>query len=56
MSNPMPPGFDLTALALGAAVLHEMFRSYVDAGFTEDQAIRLLAAVMAAYQQNGGKP
>jgi len=32
-------------------VLHELFLSYVAAGFTEDQALRLLGAWMANSQR-----
>lgn len=52
MSNQ--PTFDMTMLGETAVVAHELFRSYVAAGFTEDQAIRLLAAYMVACGQAGG--
>lgn len=44
---------DLTPLAEGAAQLHELFRAYVEAGFTEAQAIDLIARIVA-YGQAGG--
>lgn len=50
----MPQNFGLTAMAQAAAAMHEMFRSYVEAGFTEDQAIKLIITFMVASGQNGG--
>ncbi len=43
--NPQPP---LTELAAAAVQQHELYRSWVDAGFTQDQALDLLKAVIAA--------
>lgn len=44
----------LTHLAQAAAQHHELFRAWLDAGFTEDQAIRLLAqALKAAGMMDG---
>lgn len=48
-STPEP----LTRLAEDAARHHEMFRAWIDAGFTEDQAMKLLLVAMAAEQQSG---
>jgi hypothetical protein len=38
----------LSALAMAATATHEMFRSYVEAGFTEQQALFLTAQVLTA--------
>lgn len=38
----------LTALMAGAAATHEMFLAYVAAGFTEAQALYLVAQLLAA--------
>jgi hypothetical protein len=43
MTDPTPP---LTELAAAAVQQHELFRSWVDAGFTEDQAMQLLVAIL----------
>ena len=43
MTNPAEP---LTQLAEGAAQMHEMFLAYQHAGFTEHQALYLVAAVL----------
>ena len=55
MTRPMPPD-PLTELMKGAAHAHEMYRAYVDAGFTEEQALRLIIAMIAsmAANMNGG--
>jgi hypothetical protein len=45
MSAPQDP---MTALAEGAAHLHEIFLAYVNAGFTEAQALHLVGQVLAA--------
>lgn len=54
--QPPPNPFGSTPLGDSAHQLHEMFRAYLAAGFTEEQALRLLA-LLAAYtvhvQQNG---
>lgn len=41
----MPP-FPLTLLAQGAAAHHELFRTYVEAGFSEDRAFQILLMIM----------
>lgn len=46
--DPQPP---LTALAAQAAAQHEVFRAWLAAGFTEDQALKLLAAMVTASIQ-----
>ena len=42
------PGFQepFSQLMASAVTFHELFRSFVDAGFTEDQALTLLVTVM----------
>ncbi|MEU1800853.1 hypothetical protein [Streptomyces sp. NPDC019937] len=45
MSDPTDP---ITALAQASAQLHELFESYVTAGFTEHQALELLKALLTA--------
>jgi hypothetical protein len=37
----------MTELAAMAAQMHELFRAWVAAGFTEEQALRLLCASVA---------
>lgn len=44
----MPYGSAITALIQAAASLHEMYTSYVYVGFTEEQALRLVTAVLTA--------
>jgi hypothetical protein len=44
MSGPPDP---LTELAKAAAQLHELFRAYVEAGFTEEQALRIVLQALA---------
>jgi hypothetical protein len=55
-SAPPTPADPITDLALGAAATHELFLSYLAAGFSEEQAIRLIAAMAAEYRRNGGEP
>lgn len=43
--NPQPP---LTELAAAAVQQHELYRSWVDAGFTEEQALDLLKTIITA--------
>jgi len=50
--NPQPP---LTELAAEAALHHEMFNAWTEAGFTEGQAIKLLAAIVTANATGGAK-
>jgi hypothetical protein len=52
MPEPQDP---LTDLAAAAAQLHELFVSYVEAGFTEDQALRLIIGVITAGITGGGQ-
>jgi hypothetical protein len=43
MTNP----FGMTQLQQGAAQVHEMFVAYVNAGFTRDEALRIVIAMVA---------
>lgn len=45
MSMPSDP---ITQMAAGAVSTHEMFTSYVEAGFTEEQALALVQSILAA--------
>ncbi|MEO3856220.1 hypothetical protein [Acrocarpospora sp. B8E8] len=45
MPDPQDP---LSALAAAAAQLHELFTTYVAAGFTETQALYLVGQMVAA--------
>lgn len=38
----------LTDLMAGAAMMHELFRTYVEAGFTESQALYLIGQMLTA--------
>jgi hypothetical protein len=42
----------MTELAQAAAQLHELFTAYVDAGFTEQQALYLIGKLITASQQS----
>jgi hypothetical protein len=42
------PGDPISSMGEAAVTLHEMFVSLVEGGFTEDQALRLLAYRLAA--------
>ena len=48
MADPLDPLDPLTALAEGAAQMHEMFLAYVQAGFTEQQALYLVDSALKA--------
>lgn len=45
------PDAPLTALAAGAVQLHETFTAYMDAGFTEMQAMQILMTIIAQGMQ-----
>lgn len=51
MAQPEP---FLTDLAAAAAQAHEMFLAFQEAGFTEEQAMRLVIAVMTGRPEQGG--
>lgn len=42
------PQDPITDLAAGAAQLHELYESYVLAGFTEPQAMQMVIAILTA--------
>lgn len=46
-----PPPDPMTALAEGAAQMHELFAAYVDAGFARAEALQILIAVVTASIQ-----
>ena len=46
------PADPMTQMAEGAIQAHEIFSSYVAAGFTEGQAITLVAAILSAFIRN----
>lgn len=48
------PADPVTSLAEGAAQLHELFVAYLNAGFTESQALYLLGQIIQAGIQAGG--
>jgi hypothetical protein len=44
---------DMNPLAQAAIATHEMYRQYVAAGFTPDEALRLIAYMLKTNQQPG---
>lgn len=52
--QPTEPESPITLLAQAAIQMHELYRAYVDAGFTQDQAMHLVIAIMQA-NTGGGK-
>lgn len=50
----MPPEDPITELAAAAAQMHELFSAYVDAGFTEQQALYLLGRLITAGMRTPG--
>jgi hypothetical protein len=46
MAESKGPADPITALAEGAAQLHELFMAYVDAGFSHAQAIYLVGVTL----------
>jgi hypothetical protein len=51
-TGPTPPPDPFTALAAGAAGVHEMYVSFLQSGFSESHAIYLVASMMCG----GPKP
>lgn len=51
MTSPGPTS-PITALAAAAAQMHELFRAYIDAGFTEAQAMQLLCTLIRPQQES----
>ncbi len=52
MTGSQPPD-PMTGLAEAAVQLHELFREYVKAGFSEQQALYLVARILAASVPSG---
>ena len=52
VDEPISEGTGLTALAAAAASLHEMYTSFVEAGFSESQALALVTAVVTSMGHN----
>jgi hypothetical protein len=55
--EPMPgidPGAAMTALAEGMTQLHEVFRSAVEAGFSEEQAMQFILEIFRSTAREGG--
>jgi len=46
-------GDSLTPLAAGASVMHETFKAYVAAGFTEAQALTIVTNLLIAAMRSG---
>jgi hypothetical protein len=56
VSNEQPQS-PMTVLAQGATAMHEMFRAYVEAGFTEQQALQIVIQIaVAGIEKRGGAP
>jgi hypothetical protein len=53
---PDPPQDPLTVMAEGAAQTHEIFLSYLAAGFTAEQALYLVGQVLIAHVRAAGTP
>lgn len=49
MSEDQLPESPLTAMAEGAAQLHEMYTAYMDAGFSETRAFDLVQIFLMNY-------
>jgi hypothetical protein len=49
MSDDMQVPDPMTAMAEGAAQLHEMYTAYMDAGFTEQRAFDLVSQFLATF-------
>ena len=52
MGDDMPAD-PVTDLAAGAAQLHEAYESFIEAGFTEAQAMQMVCAVLCHSQDTG---
>ncbi len=50
--QPMPPS-PINALAVGAAQTHELYRAYVEAGFSEAQAMQLICTMLVESLRGG---
>lgn len=49
MGDSESPADPMTQLAEGAAQGHELFMSYVDAGFTRQEALAILIGILTAH-------
>jgi hypothetical protein len=56
MNNPLPLNDSpfLTEMEAAATAAHEMYKAYIESGFTAEQSLRLVIAI-ASSQQAGGK-
>lgn len=52
MSEEQLPESPLTAMAEGAAQLHEMYTAYMEAGFSEDRAFDLVRMFLRGYLED----
>lgn len=50
--NDQTPLSPLTTVAAGAIQVHELFMSYVNAGFTRNEALQLIMLVMTSGMNN----
>ena len=53
MSDDMQVPDPMTAMAEGAAQLHEMYVAYMEAGFSEQRAFDLVCQLMSSFLDNG---
>ncbi len=51
MTSPAAP---FTELVVATVQQHELFRAWVEAGFTEDQALKLLIGILTATTNPAG--
>lgn len=51
MNEDMPES-PMTAMAEGAAQLHEMYTAYMEAGFSEERAFDLITTFLMSYLDN----
>lgn len=52
MSDEQMPDTPMTELAVGAAQLHEMYTSYINAGFPEHRAFELVAIALTVFLES----
>ena len=52
---PDSPQDPITDLAAGAAQLHELYVSYLNAGFTREEALRLVIGILTAGMAGGAQ-
>lgn len=57
MKATMSDGEDVTPLQAAAIGIHESFTAYVEAGFTRDEALRIVLTQMSlVWQKQSGEP